>query len=133
MPELPTTPDEALRFLHGLAPSGIRLGLDAVHMALRAIKNPEHGYPAVQVAGTNGKGSTCAFIASCLIHQGFRVGLYTSPHLVRFNERIKVNGGDIKDAVLAQRVLEVLELYPEAAVEPPPLTYFEFATLIALW
>ncbi|MGA9521792.1 MAG: folylpolyglutamate synthase/dihydrofolate synthase family protein [Myxococcaceae bacterium] len=127
------TPAEARTFFDGLAPSGIRLGLDRVHVALLALKNPERDFPALHVAGTNGKGSTCAFAASCLAAQGYKVGLYTSPHLERVNERIRVNGEEISDALLAQRILEVLELYPEAAGDPAPLTYFEFGTIVALW
>ncbi len=130
---LPSTGAQAMLWLEALAPSGVRLGLDRVHAALRAVKSPERDYPAVHVAGTNGKGSTCAFIAACLSAQGYRVGLYTSPHLVRVNERFKVNGQDISDALLGQRLLEVLELYPEAAADPPPLTYFEAGTVAALW
>ena len=127
------TQEEALAFLSSLAPSGVRLGLDRVHTALRALKNPERDFPALHVAGTNGKGSTCAFAATCLATQGYRVGLYTSPHLVRVNERIKVNGQDISDEALGRRVQEVLALYPEARATPSPLTYFEFGTLVALW
>ena len=129
----PRNEGEALAFLESLAPSGVRLGLDRVYAALRAVRNPERDFPAVHVAGTNGKGSTCAFAATCLATQGYRVGLYTSPHLVRVNERIKVNGRDIPDETLGRRILEVLELYPEAAATPAPLTYFELGTLVALW
>ncbi len=127
------TQAEALVFFEGLAPSGVRLGLDRVHVALRALKNPERDFPALHVAGTNGKGSTCAFVASCLAAQGYKVGLYTSPHLERVNERIRINGEEISDALLGQRILEVLERYPEAALVPAPLTYFEFGTIVALW
>ncbi len=129
----PKRATEALSFLEGLAPSGVRLGLDRIHDALRALKNPERDYPVLHVAGTNGKGSTCAFAASCLATQGYRVGLYTSPHLVRVNERIRINGEPISDASLGERILEVLQWYPEATRQPPPLTYFEFGTLVALW
>ncbi len=129
----PRTLDEALAFLSSLAPSGIRMGLERIHVALRALKNPERDFPALHVAGTNGKGSTCAFAAHCLATQGYRVGLYTSPHLVRVNERIRINGEEIRDEVLSLRIVEVLEMFPEAAREPFPLTYFEFGTLVALW
>ena len=129
----PRTGPEALAFLAGLSPAGIRLGLDRIHEALRALKNPEASYPALHVAGTNGKGSTCAFAASCLVSQGYRVGLYTSPHLVRVNERIQLNGEPISDAQLGRRTLEVLERYPAVLEVPSPLTYFELGTLVALW
>lgn len=131
--ERPSNAAEAITFLEGLAPSGVRLGLDRVHTALRALKNPETTYPALHVAGTNGKGSTCAFASACLSAQGYKVGLYTSPHLVRVNERIRINGLEISDRLLGQRILEVLEAYPEALQVPAPLTYFELGTLVALW
>src|SRR5262249_54425168 len=98
-----------------------------------ALKNPERGYPILHVAGTNGKGSTCAFAASCLVAEGYRVGLYTSPHLTRLNERIQIDGREISDRVLDQRVLQVLSRYPAAQISPHPLTFFEFTTLVALW
>ena len=75
----PIRPEEGLRFLSTLGASGIRMGLDRIAQALKAIGNPERSYRILHVAGTNGKGSTCAFAASCLVAQGYRVGLYTSP------------------------------------------------------
>jgi dihydrofolate synthase/folylpolyglutamate synthase len=130
---LPQTPEQGLEFLSSFSPSQIRLGLERIDRALEFLGHPERDFPIVQVAGTNGKGSSCAFIASCLGAADYRVGLYTSPHLVRVNERFRVNGRDISDAVLGQRVLEVAKRYPEIGENPPPLTYFEFGTLIALW
>lgn len=133
VPEKPTTDVEALAFFASLTRSGIRLGLGSVHRALEALDHPERAYTALHVAGTNGKGSTCAFAANCLLAQGYRVGLYTSPHLVRPNERFRIDGQEIDDALMAKRIREVLERYPEAATPPAPLTYFEFGTLVALW
>ncbi|HYX91035.1 MAG TPA: folylpolyglutamate synthase/dihydrofolate synthase family protein [Myxococcaceae bacterium] len=129
----PRTPAEALDFLESLSPSVIRLGLDRIEAALNALGHPEREFPALHVAGTNGKGSTCAFAAECLWAQGHRVGLYTSPHLVRINERFRVDGAEIGDEQLGRRILEVLERYPAALDTPPPLTYFEVGTLVALW
>jgi dihydrofolate synthase / folylpolyglutamate synthase len=120
---------EAVAWLSQLSPSIIRLGLDRVQAALAALKNPQTKYPAIHVAGTNGKGSTCAFAAACLQQQGYRVGLYTSPHLVRINERFQVGGVPIEDDVLGKRVNEVLAIVgPDHA-----LTFFEFGTVVALW
>jgi dihydrofolate synthase/folylpolyglutamate synthase len=127
----PRTPREALAYLAGLNPSAIKLGLERVREALEALAHPERRYPTLHVAGTNGKGSTCAFSAAALRAAGHRVGLYTSPHLVRVNERFQVDGGEIPDEVLGQRILEVLERYPAALASP--LTYFEFGTVVALW
>ncbi|MDC0715143.1 bifunctional folylpolyglutamate synthase/dihydrofolate synthase [Stigmatella sp. ncwal1] len=130
---LPRTPEEALGFLAGLNPSGIKLGLERVREALAALGHPERQYPSLHVAGTNGKGSTCAFATAALSAAGHRVGLYTSPHLACVNERFQVAGADISDEVLGRRILEVLARYPDAAHTPAPLTYFEFATVVALW
>ncbi|MCY1034473.1 bifunctional folylpolyglutamate synthase/dihydrofolate synthase [Corallococcus sp. BB11-1] len=129
--DAPRTPEEALRFFQALNPSGIKLGLERVRDALLALGHPERDYPALHVAGTNGKGSTCAFVARALEAAGHRVGLYTSPHLVRVNERIRVAGEDIPDDVFGQRILEVLERCPSALTDP--MTYFEFGTVVALW
>src|SRR6476646_8719410 len=114
----PKTPEEGLAFLTSLSPSVVRMGLDRMQSALRALGSPEKNFPSVHVAGTNGKGSTCAFTAACLTMQGYKVGLYTSPHLLRINERIRVSGEEISDQRFGQRILEVLELYPAAAIEP---------------
>ncbi len=121
------TPAQGLAYFASLPASSIKMGLDRVQLALAALGHPEREYPALHVAGTNGKGSTCAFAASCL-SQRYRVGLYTSPHLIRVNERIKLNGLDISDEVLGQRVAEVRERLPDAE-----LTYFEFGTVVAFW
>ncbi len=130
---LPQTPEQGLEFLSTFSPSQIRLGLERIDRALEFLGHPERTFTIVQVAGTNGKGSTCAFIASCLASADYRVGLYTSPHLVRINERYRINGRDISDELLGQRVLEVAERYPEIGGDPLPLTYFELGTLVALW
>jgi dihydrofolate synthase/folylpolyglutamate synthase len=126
---LPRTPAEALEFFSRLSPSSIKLGLERVWAALEALGHPERSFPALHVAGTNGKGSTCAFASAALHAAGHRVGLYTSPHLVRVNERIRVDGVEIEDELFGQRILEVLERHPDA----PNLTYFEFGTVVAFW
>jgi len=131
--QLPKTPEQALKFLGAFSPSQIRLGLERIEHALALLDHPERRFRIVHVAGTNGKGSTCAFIASCLVSAGFRVGLYTSPHLVRINERFRIDREDISDELLGERVLEVVQRYPELGSDTPPLTFFEFGTLVALW
>ncbi len=117
-------------FLESLSPSSIKLGLDRIEAALEALGHPERTFPSVHVAGTNGKGSTCAFLASCLHAQGLRAGLYTSPHLERVNERFRVGGEPISDSLLDQRIEEVRARLGGGVTE---LTYFEFGTLDALW
>jgi dihydrofolate synthase/folylpolyglutamate synthase len=126
---VPSTPAEALAFLHSRSPSTVVLGLERMQAALAELGHPELRLRAVHVAGTNGKGSTCAMLDSVLREAGYRVGLYTSPHLVRFNERIRVDGADISDEALGRRLLEVLKRAPTAA----QLTYFELGTLVAFW
>jgi len=122
------------RYLAGLQPLAMRFGLDRIERALDALGHPERGYAALHVAGTNGKGSTCAMAAAALAAAGHRIGLYTSPHLVRFNERIQVDGAPIEDDALAAVLDEVRRACPwhEAGGEADRLTYFEFATLAGL-
>ena len=122
-----------LKELYGLERFGIKLGLDVIRDLLGRLGNPQDAFPAIHVTGTNGKGSTCAFLASIFRQAGHRVGLYTSPHLVRFNERIRVDGQMISDA-------EVARLYGEvkphaaamaAASETNQPTFFEVTTAMA--
>ena len=126
--DAPRTPQEGLDFLASRSPSTVVLGLDRMHEALEELGHPELRLRSVQVGGTNGKGSTCAFLDSILRAAGHSVGTYTSPHLVRVNERIQLNGLPIDDETLGTRIVEVLRKAP-AAMEA---TYFELGTLVAL-
>jgi dihydrofolate synthase/folylpolyglutamate synthase len=92
---------------------------------------PAIAMPVVVVGGTNGKGSTCAFLEAILRAAGYRVGLYTSPHLTRYNERVRIDARPVDDAALVAAFARV-ESARTAAVPPTPLTYFEFGTLAAL-
>jgi dihydrofolate synthase/folylpolyglutamate synthase len=125
---------DPLDYLQRLQPLAMRFGLERMERALAALGHPERRYPVLHVAGTNGKGSTCAMAAAALRAAGHRVGLYTSPHLVRFHERIVVDGAPIGDAALAARVDDVRRACPwhEGGREDERLTYFEFATLLGL-
>ncbi|MDO4769308.1 MAG: bifunctional tetrahydrofolate synthase/dihydrofolate synthase [Brachymonas sp.] len=116
--------------LHPKGIQGIELGLDR----LRSVANRMHkgagvrfACPVFTVAGTNGKGSTCAMLESILRHAGYRTGLFTSPHLVHFNERCKINNQPVADAILAPHFAAV-----EQARGNTPLSYFEFTTLAVL-
>ena len=104
-------------------------GLDRIRALLHALGDPQRQLKFVHVAGTNGKGSTCAMIAAALQAAGYRVGLNTSPHLVQFHERIQINGEMISDAALAQ-VTEQVRPAAEAMPEHP--TEFELITAIAM-
>jgi dihydrofolate synthase/folylpolyglutamate synthase len=87
---------------------GIKPGLDVIAALLEKLGNPERYLKVIHVAGTNGKGSVCAMIESVLRASGFKTGLYTSPHLFRFNERFRINGQEISDPVLEQLITDVL-------------------------
>src|SRR5690242_644498 len=119
-------------YLAGLQPLAMRFGLERMERALASLGHPERDWPALHVGGTNGKGSTCAMATAALRAAGHRVGLYTSPHLVRFNERIEVDGIPISDAALAAAVDEIRRACPwhDAGADGDRLTYFEFATLV---
>lgn len=111
---------------------GIKLGLENEEALLAAMGNPHARYPVIHVAGTNGKGSTCALITSILSAAGLRVGLFTSPHLARFNERYRIGDDDIDDAALKALVAEV-EAHAEAVEQQTctPVTFFECSAAIA--
>lgn len=105
---------------------GIKPGLEVTAALLEKLGNPHRSLKCIHVAGTNGKGSVCAMIESVLRASGFKTGLYTSPHLFRFNERFRINGREIPDPVLEQLIADV-----EAAaqsLDTRPATFFEIAT-----
>ena len=120
------------RYLAGLQPLAMRFGLERMERALAALGHPEDRLPVLHVGGTNGKGSTCAMAAAALAAAGHAVGLYTSPHLVRFNERIQVDGRPVDDEALDQATAEIRRACPwhEEGGREDRLTYFEFATLL---
>jgi dihydrofolate synthase / folylpolyglutamate synthase len=103
---------------------GMLLGLDRMKKALSSLGHPEERCPFVHIAGTNGKGSTSAMVASIAQAAGLRTGLFTSPHLCRFTERIQVNGEAVSDDVLEEALARAFEASPEA-------TFFEALTLAA--
>ena len=115
---------DALQRLYARIPLGMRLGLDAMRAACERTGHPEASFPAVHVAGTNGKGSVSAMVEAIVRAQGKRTGLYTSPHLARFAERIRIDGEPVSDEVLAG-------LLDRALVAGPDLSFFETATLAA--
>src|SRR5690606_39029355 len=110
--------------LYGLTGRGRELGLERMQAACERFGNPERSFRAVHVAGTNGKGTVCAFLSNMLRAAGQKVGLYTSPHLCRFAERIRIDGMPIDDDTLARLIHEVMDRAPE-------LSFFETATLVA--
>ena len=116
-----------LNEMYALRRFGIKLGLDTIRRILAGLGNPQEHFNAIHVAGTNGKGSVAATLASILNACGLRTGLYTSPHLVRFNERIVVDRQPISD----ENVLSAYRAVKAAAKVDREPTFFEFATAMA--
>jgi len=118
---------DTLKYLYGLQQRGIKFGLRNINALLDSVGNPQSCFPSIHIAGTNGKGSTASFLASIMMEAGYTTALYTSPHLVRFTERIKINGKEIPERRL---VLYVQRLRP--IIEEVKATFFEATTCIAL-
>lgn len=123
------TYSEALKYIHSVTWKGSRPGLDRITELCSRLGNPEDSLKFIHVAGTNGKGSTSRMIASILEKSGYSVGLFTSPYIERFNERIMLNGQDIPDEDLA-RDTETVRVHAEQMEDSP--TEFELITAIAL-
>src|ERR1051325_6963941 len=125
--------DEAVAYLLSLGHETltIKLGLDNTETLLAALGNPERNYQSVQIAGTNGKGSTAAFLDSICRAAGIRTGLFTSPHLISITERIKVDGQPISETQFAQLTGVVKataeQLVARGQLETLP-TFFEHVT-----
>jgi dihydrofolate synthase / folylpolyglutamate synthase len=129
--------DEAVQYLLGLGHEtlAIKLGLRNTELLLQALNNPEQAFTSVQIAGTNGKGSTAAMLDSICRAAEIRTGLYTSPHLVSITERIRIGGSDIAPADFARHATTVRavaeDLLARHEIEALP-TFFEHVTAIAL-
>ncbi|MBS0369539.1 MAG: bifunctional tetrahydrofolate synthase/dihydrofolate synthase [Proteobacteria bacterium] len=123
--QLPETLEGWLGLLEARHGQAIQLGLDRVRLVRDALNLPQT-CPVFTIGGTNGKGSTCALLESVLLAAGYRVGLYTSPHLLRYNERVRIDGREVDDQALVEAFAEV-----ERARGETPLTYFEHGTLAA--
>jgi len=124
-----TSPDlsHILKSLYELQRHGIKLGLEHTHRLLEFLGDPHKDLTLIHIAGTNGKGSTCAYIDSILRADGKKIGLYTSPHLIRFNERIKVNGIPIAD----HEIIAFME-HAGSTIKEIKSTFFETTTAMAL-
>ena len=118
--------EKSLRKLFSLHTFGVKLGLDNITKFLDYLGNPQKQLETIHVAGSNGKGSTSSFISSILQENGYKVGLYTSPHFVKFNERVVINGFPINDEYIASFVSDF-----EKYIDEHQLTFFEVATAIA--
>jgi dihydrofolate synthase/folylpolyglutamate synthase len=121
---------EWLAYLETLHPRAIAMGLDRVRVVYARL-GLSFDIPVIVVGGTNGKGSTCAFLEAILRAGGYRVGVYTSPHLARYNERVRIDGKPVDDSALLAAFAAVEQARTRAS-PATPLTYFEFGTLAAL-
>ncbi|NLL94622.1 MAG: bifunctional folylpolyglutamate synthase/dihydrofolate synthase [Thermoplasmatales archaeon] len=125
------TKEEVLGWLYGLESRGVNPGLENTTELLRRLGNPQESFAAIHVAGTDGKGSVCAMAYSVLMEAGMRAGMYTSPHILDFNERISVDGEPITDSkliALAGRVRPHVEAMEKEGMR---CTFFEATTAIA--
>src|SRR5512134_35891 len=125
-PESRTLSDWLL-WLEQLHPSTIEMGLERVSKVWAEL-GLAPTFPIITVGGTNGKGSTCIMLEAILSHAGYRVGCYTSPHLLRYNERVRIARAEARDEELVQGFAAV-----ERARDDVPLTYFEYGTLAGVW
>lgn len=123
---LPDSLDNWLSYIESLHPTTIEMGLERVNQVKNRLEL-RFQCPVITVGGTNGKGSTCAMLEAILLRAGYRTALYTSPHLIHFNERARLNAEAVSDAALIEQFATV-----EAARGEVSLTYFEFTTLAIL-
>ncbi|WP_379130823.1 bifunctional folylpolyglutamate synthase/dihydrofolate synthase [Paenibacillus sp. sgz500958] len=127
------TYSEAVDWINSLIPFGIRPGLERVDLLMERLGHPERRLKFIHVAGTNGKGSTCAFLTSVLLQSGYTVGTFTSPYITKFTNRFQYNGEDIPEEILTKLANILLPLVEEiAATELGSPTMFEVATVLAL-
>ena len=110
-----------------LHPKAIDLGLDRVRAVLQRLQPEPLPFLVITVGGTNGKGSCVAMLEAILSASGYQVGAYTSPHLLRYNERIRINGQEVEDEALCQTFARIDQVRGDQS-----LTYFEFSALAAL-
>lgn len=128
-----STYSEAVDWITGLIPFGIRPGLERIERMMEELGNPHRRLKFIHVAGTNGKGSTCAYLTSALIKGGYDVGTFTSPYITKFTNRFQYNGSDIEEEVLlklANELKPIVESIAETELGSP--TMFEVSTALAI-
>ena len=118
-----------LAYIEALHPASIEMGLDRVEQVRQRLGLVPQ-FPIIIVAGTNGKGSTCAMLESIYRAAGYKVGCYTSPHFIRYNERVRIDGAEVADEVLVEAFQAIEQARQDTGTA---LTYFEFGTLAAVW
>ncbi|MFQ6106198.1 MAG: bifunctional folylpolyglutamate synthase/dihydrofolate synthase [Thermoplasmata archaeon] len=122
----------ALRWLFKLQRFGVKLGLDNMRELLGHLGNPQERFRSIHVTGTNGKGSVCTFLSSALKEAGYKVGTYTSPHVLRYNERMQINGEQISDERVMEYINTIRPIAEGMGADPTSHpTFFEFTTAMA--
>jgi len=119
---------DSIEYLYSLQKFGIKFGLSNIKKLLTLLNNPQRDFRSIHIAGTNGKGSTSIFLSQILQAHGYRVGLYTSPHLMSFTERIRINNEYISEDEVIRLTEEIRRLIEESDLNP---TFFEFVTAMA--
>ena len=133
MTSLNSTYREAVAYIEGIPKFTTKNKLDHTKECLRRLGNPQEAFRVIHVAGTNGKGSVCAFLTAALQAAGYRCGMFTSPHLVRVNERFQIDGKMITDETFVQAFRRVKELADTLVAEGDfHPTYFEFLFLMGM-
>ncbi|MDD3222676.1 MAG: bifunctional folylpolyglutamate synthase/dihydrofolate synthase [Clostridia bacterium] len=125
--------EEITRYLYAIPRFARTGGLEQTKERLRLLGSPEKSFHYIHVAGTNGKGSVCAYMESCLRNMGYKTGLFTSPHLIRINERIRIGNQEISDENFAEafyKVKNLIDIQKEQGIAHP--TFFEFIYLMAM-
>lgn len=122
---------ESLGWLYGFQKFGMKLGLERINFLVKELGNPHNNFKVIHVGGTNGKGSVCKYLGSILNCSGYNVGVYTSPHLQHFSERITVNGNEISKVELALLVKKVKPIVEKMINDDNGPTFFEIVTAMA--
>jgi dihydrofolate synthase/folylpolyglutamate synthase len=122
--------DDTINYLYGLQKYGIKLGLENIKRLMDILNEPHKSFYSIHIAGTNGKGSTATMIASILNGSGFKVGLYSSPHLVSFIERIRINNQPISEPEVIEFASIIREHISQEGIKP---TFFEFTTAMTFY
>jgi len=122
-----------LEYIHSRLLFGKKAGFTGISRLLDRLGNPQERLDFIHVAGTNGKGSVCAMLKSIIFAAGYRTGCYTSPHLIRYNERFAINSEFISDAEFAQKTEYIKRLCEENFLPKEQPTAFEILTALAFW
>ncbi len=125
--------EDAISYLFSLEKIGIKFGLENIRLLLQNMGNPQENYPSIHISGTNGKGSTAQFITAVLIAAGYRVGTYTSPHLIDFSERIQINSSPISKDIITDGLSRIRRCIEADKLSEFIPTYFEVSTALAFW